>query len=297
MARLNININIIGCGKVGKTLGSLLIREKLVNICGIVNSNIENARKVVEYFGEGKAYSSILELPAANLYFILTRDDLIECIANKLAANPFLSPRSIIVHCSGSLSSDVLNILKRKDCFVASIHPIKSFADPEQSIATFAGTFCAMEGDKEILEFLSNFFQKIGSRTFFIDKEYKKIYHLAGVLCSNFLITLHAHALELYKQSGIAEETAKELISNLMYNSLINLENLSHKDALTGPIQRGDVKTVNDHVVALNDFSFNLETKNIYLSLGLGTLFLTNHAEDKKNEFRKILSENSDMSR
>jgi predicted short-subunit dehydrogenase-like oxidoreductase (DUF2520 family) len=101
-----LTINIIGCGKLGKTIGKLIIEHNAGKALGIVNSSLKSGKIASEYIGQGVAFENIHELPSADLYLITTKDDLIEEIANKLSVTNALNPGAIILHCSGSLSSD-----------------------------------------------------------------------------------------------------------------------------------------------------------------------------------------------
>lgn len=285
------SINIIGCGKLGKTIGKLITQNNTGKVLGIICSSLESGKKSVEYIGDGIAFKNLDELPTADLYLITTKDDLIEEIANNLHTGNVLKPGTIVLHCSGSLTSDVLDKVKKDKCFVASVHPIKSFANPERAILTFAGTYCAIEGDEHAISILTPFFQKIGAITFPIKKENKSIYHAGGVIANNYLITLHYQAMQCYTKAGIDKEIAKKIVSMLMKDAFDNLNNSSHIQALTGPIQRGDIKTVSRHVSSLKQDSSLPTTKDIYLSMGRGTIPLTNHGLSTKVKLMDVLNE------
>jgi predicted short-subunit dehydrogenase-like oxidoreductase (DUF2520 family) len=170
---------------------------------------------------------------------------------------------------------------------VASIHPIKSFADPALSVQSFKNTFCAIEGDKEAITLLEKLFSNIGGNLINISKENKPLYHAAGVIANNYLVTLHYHAVQCYKSGGIEEEVAKKIVSMLMNNALSNLNQLDHhQQALTGPLQRGDLQTVRNHLIALEDQPL---VRDIYSHLGLATLPLTRHSPEVTAQLEKEL--------
>lgn len=280
-----MRINFIGCGKLGKTLAKLLHANKLAELNGIVNSSLASAVAAVKFIGAGTAYNSIDELPPADLHFITTSDDTIAAACNKLVPENILKAGNIVIHCSGSLSSEILAAAKNIGCHTASIHPIKSFASPEESVNSFFGTYCAIEGDEDAIAVVQALFEKMGAVVICVNKENKNLYHTAAVLANNYLVTLHYQAVQCYKESGIDEATAKKITSMLMSNSLNNLNNLTHQNTLTGPIQRGDTQTVKNHLEALKSNRF---IRQIYSWLGLGTLQLTKHSDDKKEEFVKL---------
>lgn len=90
----------------------------------------------------------------------------------------------------GGLPSSALGPLADKGLEVCAVHPVKSFADPETCIETFAGTFCAAEGDDRALDIVSDLFEGCGATVFRLRTEQKEIYHAATVFVCNYLTTL-----------------------------------------------------------------------------------------------------------
>lgn len=287
-----LSLNIIGCGKLGKTIGKLIVQNNAARVVGIVNSTLQSGIVSANFVGQGIACENIHALPKAEIYLIATKDDLISDIANRLHAEP-MKAGTIIFHCSGTLSSEILIKLKEKNCLIASIHPIKSFANPEQAISTFTGTYCAIEGDHEALHTITNLFQKIGGKVFSIDKNNKSIYHVGGVIANNYLVTLHYQAVQCYVKAGFDTSTAKQIVSKLMSEAMNNVNNASHSKALTGPIQRGDVKTVFQHITTLKKDSSLSTMKDIYSSMGKGTLAFSAHTPIIQNQLLDVLNDKS----
>ena len=284
-------VNFIGCGRLGKTLGKLLKVSGQATIQGIVSSSIKSASEAVKFIGGGRACEKIEDLPQADIYIIATRDDLIQNVSSQLSQANILKSKNIVLHCSGSLSSDILESVKKHNCLIASIHPIKSFANSEEAVQSFSGTFCAVEGDAEAISVITTLFEKMGGNVFEINKEKKSLYHSAGVIANNYLVTLHYYAVQSYIASGVDEKIAKKIVSMLMNDALNNLKDLPHTAALTGPIQRGDTQTVVKHMAAYNNNSI---VKNIYSFLGQGTLAITKHSDHIKEEFKDIFNKKTD---
>ncbi|HRD70149.1 MAG TPA: DUF2520 domain-containing protein [Legionella sp.] len=284
---MKLIINIIGAGHLGKTLGYLLAQEPCVQIGAICNSSAMSTNAAIKFIGNGVYCSNIGELPPADVTIIATPDDLITEVCVVLSKNPNLKKDSVVMHCSGTLSSEALSSVSKKGCFVASVHPMRSFAQPEISVTQYQGTYCALEGDEKAIPMVKSLFEKIGSITYEIDKRKKSYYHAAGVFSSNYLITLAHQALCCMKEAGVDQEIAIPIIANLMRGSISNLEKtLSPEHALTGPIQRGDVATIKQHMDALAD----TEQKTLYSSLGKTTLTLTNHGSKKRRDIEEALN-------
>lgn len=280
-------INIIGAGRLGKTIGKLIALNKLGVVQGLRNTSMSSGHAAASFIGEGLAYAEIGDLPPADITFITTPDDQIKKAAQTLSLSSNLKKDSIVIHCSGSLTSAELESLKTKHCHLASIHPMCSFADPSISVNTFANTYCALEGDTKALEIMDLLFRQLGANTYVIKADQKIVYHAAGVIASNYLVTLCAQANRCLEHAGVEGEKALQIILNLMQGTLNNLATtLSPKDALTGPIKRGDVETLAKHQQAFNS---NKELLELYNQMGLLTLKLACHNEKIETTLRNLL--------
>lgn len=281
-------INIIGAGRLGKTIAKLIADNKVGFIQAICNTTLKNSEDAIQFIGQGKACDTINDLPPADIILITTPDDNIQKCCELLSQTDNLKENSIVTHCSGLLPSDILHSVKQKHCHVASIHPMRSFADPHISIQEYAGTYCAVEGDEEAIKIISPLFKSIESITFNIDKNTKHMYHAAGVIASNYLVTLYNTALQCLQEIDVENEIAHGLIANIMQSTLNNLTTTRSPDAsLTGPIQRGDIGTIEKHLESLS----TIKLDSLYKTLGLATLEIAQLPEQQKNKLSKILAE------
>jgi predicted short-subunit dehydrogenase-like oxidoreductase (DUF2520 family) len=279
-------VNIIGAGNLGKTIGHLLVKHELVQIGSVCNQSKTSTMNAIQFIGQGTYCSSISELQPADITFITTPDEEITVACEALSKNSLIKKGSVILHCSGALTSDALASVKEKGCYTVSVHPMRSFTKPEVSIQEYPGTYCAIEGDANAIPNIRFLFNAIGSITYEIDKTKKPLYHAAGVFASNYLVALADQALSCLKEAGVENKLAMGVITNIMKGTVSNLEKtLSPAQSLTGPIQRGDIATVLKHIHALSD----MEKKYLYSALGKATLHLTNHDEEKKKKWNLLL--------
>ncbi|OGV32275.1 MAG: hypothetical protein A3E88_05500 [Legionellales bacterium RIFCSPHIGHO2_12_FULL_35_11] len=270
---MKFSINIIGASALGQTLAKLFVVNNLGIIGGIYNRTPIKAKKAIEFIGSGEYCSSIADLPHANITFITTADEYIIPAAQLFSENKNIQPNDIVVHCSGVLSSKYLELLREKNCLLASVHPMRSFVIPEKSVAEYPGTYCALEGDLFAIPFLEKLFVGIGSIVYLVNKDKKALYHSAGVFASNYLLTMAKQSIEVLVESGIDREMAVNITTSLMSGTLNNLINLkSAEAALTGPIKRGDQATIDMHLHALSGSS----RKDLYFTLAKATKELLN---------------------
>jgi predicted short-subunit dehydrogenase-like oxidoreductase (DUF2520 family) len=241
-------LSIIGCGKLGRSLGLLWQRcshdPRAFVLLDILNRSRASAQQACDFIGAGQAAASFADLRQADVFLIASGDDQIAACCSALAAVGKLRPGSIVFHCSGALSSLELASASALGAAVASIHPIRSFASPQQVADSFAGTWCGSEGDAAALAILGPAFEAIGAQLVAIEREQKTLYHAAAVFASNYLVTLIDVAQQAYVAAGIAPELALKLIEPLLSESAANAFRLGPAAALTGPIARGDLATV-----------------------------------------------------
>lgn len=242
-------LNLIGAGRAGKTLARLWHQQGLLQVQAVICRSLPHAVDAVQFIGDGQPGDSLDGLPAADIWLIATPDDRIGDIACQLATGRVAGKAAL--HLSGSLNSDSLAPLRRHGLALASIHPIRSFADPALACAAFAGTPCGTEGDEAALALLQPLFAGIGARLLPIDASRKTLYHAGSVIACNYLLALVEAGLQCLETAGLGREAARQALQPLLQGTLDNLARLGPQQALTGPIVRGDCGTVAAHLQAL----------------------------------------------
>ncbi|MRV70714.1 DUF2520 domain-containing protein [Duganella sp. FT92W] len=234
--------SIIGGGHVGRVFGRLWAGT-VFDLQDVLARSLPSARQAVAFIGAGMAQDAYAALHAADIYMLSVTDDQIVPACEALAASVPLQG-AIVFHCSGALASDRLRAARAAGAHVASVHPIRSFADPAGVAAAFNGTFCGIEGDAAAIAVLEPALRAIGARPVAIDAAAKTVYHAAAVFASNYLTTVLDAALRAYQAAGIPEPVARELAQPLASETLANVFRLGAAPALSGPIARGDMATV-----------------------------------------------------
>jgi predicted short-subunit dehydrogenase-like oxidoreductase (DUF2520 family) len=150
------------------------------------------------------------------------------------AAAP-IAPGPLIGHCSGATSLDALAPHER-----FALHPLMTFtaADGAQR---FAGAGAAIAGSTPTaLAFARWLARELGMREFELADSDRAAYHAAASIASNFLITLEGVAERLASVAGADREALVPLVAA----TVDNWARLGPKRALTGPVARGDERTV-----------------------------------------------------
>ncbi len=259
-------LNIVGAGRLGRTLGRLWHDSGTFEILGIVNRTEESAADAVDFIGAGSALPGIEALRAADVTMLSVVDAQIEPIAARLAASAPSEPGCTVFHCSGALASDKLDALTRRGAHCASVHPVMSFTDPLRALRVFPGTWCGAEGDPVARALIDPAFVAIGGRLFEIDPQEKMIYHAGSVFACNYLVALLEAALTAFERSGVPRETGLAIMAPLVRGTVDNVLTLGPAAALSGPIARGDRRLVGEQHRALS--VWNEDMARLYRDLG-----------------------------
>jgi predicted short-subunit dehydrogenase-like oxidoreductase (DUF2520 family) len=244
-------LNIVGSGKVGRTLAKLWAQSGTFAIGDVFDRSQSASESAIAFIGSGRAVTSVNDMRSADVWMLTPPDDRIGSSCAELAASGRLAAGSIVFHCSGALPSSDLAAAAACGAAVASVHPLKSFADPAIALQTFAGTGCAAEGDAAALAVLEPAFRSIGATVQKIDPAAKTVYHAASVIVCNYLPALIEAGLRCYERAGYERTAALCMIEPLVRETLDNVFTLGPVLALTGPIARGDHAVVARHLDAL----------------------------------------------
>jgi len=275
---MTATLNIVGAGHVGRALGRLFAARGVFAVQDVQTRSSASARAAVAFIGAGSPVDAGGALRQADVWMLAVADDAIGPVAAALAQSVPLAG-AVVFHCSGAKASDELDALRRAGACVASVHPVRSFADPETVVASFDGTFCGVEGDAAALATLLPAFEAIGARPVRIDAAAKTVYHAAAVFASNYLVTVMDAALRAYQAAGIPADVARELARPLATETLANVLRLGPEAALSGPIARGDGATVARQHAAVS--AWDPLTGDLYDALAMATWDLAKRREKR----------------
>lgn len=254
-----MRIGFIGAGKMGFTLGKYLVeaakepkgRAVEYTVVGYYSRSAESAKEAAE-FTDTKYYDKIDELVReCDTIFITVPDGQISVIADVLSERMDLMEEKIVCHTSGALSSQVFSGMDGH-VYGYSIHPIYAVNSKTESYINFGESFITIEGHEKYLQNMKQLFIDLGQKVAIIGKEDKVKYHSAAVFASNLVVGLYHMASGLLTQCGFDEEMASSALKPLFLNNAINISKKDDlRSALTGPLERGDAKTIKEHMAVL----------------------------------------------
>jgi predicted short-subunit dehydrogenase-like oxidoreductase (DUF2520 family) len=152
----------------------------------------------------------------------------------------------LVGHTSGATGVEALASARARGAEVFSMHPLQTIPDGD---AELAGAPCAIAAsDPAAAGVAGRLAAALGMRPFDLPESSRGAYHAAAAIASNFLVTLEESAVEVLRRAGIDEPRA--LLGPLVLGSAVNWSERG-RNALTGPIARGDEATIERHLDAL----------------------------------------------
>jgi len=261
-------IAIIGPGKVGTSIGILASRAGY-QIAAVGGRNKERTSAAAKLIGNAARACSISEAASlAQMVLLSVTDDAIEDVCVRLAEQRKFKQKAVVVHCSGSLSSNILTAARDYcKCSIASMHPLQTFPTIDEAVKRIKGACCFCEGDENAVRVIEQLAKNIGLEPVRISSKSKTLYHAAAVMACNYLVALMDSAIRLTENAGIDRKTAWLSFKPLVTATLNNISSMGTVDSLTGPIARGDMKTVSRHLHELSSVDEVLAA--VYRSIGL----------------------------
>jgi predicted short-subunit dehydrogenase-like oxidoreductase (DUF2520 family) len=142
-----------------------------------------------------------------------------------------------VAHTSGATPLSALDPHERR----FGLHPLQSFTrarGPEQLDGAYAAVTAETDEAREVGFELARL---LGLEPFSLAEEDRALYHAGAAIASNYLVTLHRAAAEIFEEVGAPVQALEPLIQGVVDSDF----------ELTGPIARGDWATVDRHLEAI----------------------------------------------
>jgi predicted short-subunit dehydrogenase-like oxidoreductase (DUF2520 family) len=222
-----------------------------------------------------RAGLSVAGVPARNSEIppALSADDRIADVAERLVREQRLRREQVLLHTSGAhASGEVLAAARPHVRGVGTWHPLVSFADPRAATEALNSVAFGIEGDEPARAMASRLSRALGARPVFLDGASMPLYHAGAVMAANYVVALADAARALLVAAGVAPDQALPALIPLMSSVVQNLSQLGLPGALTGPVARGDVSSVEHHLRILAQRA--PEMLDLYRRLGRDVLRL-----------------------
>ncbi len=243
--------SIVGAGRLGTALGAALVRRGWLAEA-IVDKDARAARESRRIIGRGRASTSYAAAAGAGgTVIIAVPDDAVGRVAAALARSGGDWAGRPVFHTSGLVPSSALGPLARRGARTASLHPVQSFPRKDVPASVFKGITWGIEGGPAGVEAAEEIVRALRGHVLLLSEKDKPLYHAACALASNAFVALEWTAAGILRKAGLAEDAAFAALLPLVQGTLQNVKSLGPEKALTGPILRGDIATVREHLEAL----------------------------------------------
>lgn len=242
-----ITVGIIGYGNLGQHLAAAFEKSDLIEVTQIYSKSAT---------ASGKFVNETADVNKADLIIIAVSDNAISEISSQL---PF--ENQLIVHTSGSMPIAALDQKNRRGSF----YPLQTFSKNRPVNWNNIPICIEAELDSD-LELLQKIASELSSKVYNVNSDQRKALHLAAVFASNFTNHLYGIASKICAEHNLPFEILLPLIAE----TASKVAQLDPTMAQTGPAIRNDDKTINSHLLALNDENqkhiYELLTKSIQLN-------------------------------
>lgn len=245
-------IAIIGAGTLASALARAL-HSKEYRVSEIVSrSNPQSLRRARILANRIQSSATTIQAAemSADIVWICVPDDAIAALAEQMTDERDWRGK-IVVHSSGALSSDTLELLRRKGAEVASAHPLMTFVSSSQP--KLKGVPFALEGTAKALTAVETIISDFEAHAFRIARTEKAAYHAFGFFSSPGIVALIAAAIEVGKLAGLEGKRVRALMEPIVRQTIDNCFRTSPQQAFSGPVRRGDVETIRKHLKVLDE--------------------------------------------
>jgi predicted short-subunit dehydrogenase-like oxidoreductase (DUF2520 family) len=270
---------IMGAGVVGTALAARLVRAG-IPVIGLHGRQVELSDAARAISGVVASTGDIPPIISeSDVVVVSVRDERVTEVVGRLVREKLLRPTQVLLHTSGAnASKSVLAAAVPFVRAVGTLHPLISFADARVAIENMEQVAFGIEGDEIAKQVAKRIVRALGARAVFLDAENLPLYHAGAVMASNYVVALADMAQTLLVKAGVAPDQALPVLIPLLSSVVQNLAQLGLPGALTGPVERGDVSSVEQHLRILQTRA--PEIIELYRLVGLDVLRL---AREKSN--------------
>ena len=244
-----MRVALVGAGRVASCMGPRLKQAGHV-IAGVFSRTPGHAQALADALG-APAYSSLEQLPQADVYLTMLTDDALVQLAPDIVRG---REKALFLHTAGSVD---MNIWKTAGAVrYGVLYAMQTFTKGVQVNWEQVPVFIEGSSPNE-LETVRELAQGLSANVTPLSSKGRKKLHIAAVFASNFTNHMYAISEQLLAEEGIPFSVMLPLVRE----TARKVESISPLKAQTGPAVRGDRKVVSEHLELLRD---NPEYAEIY---------------------------------
>lgn len=244
-----LKVGIIGSGKVGPVLGAALRRagHHVVAMTPASAAATARARKHLPDVAIAPADEVVSR---CDLALIAVNDDALHDLVTGLAKTGAFRPGQLVAHTSGAYGVEILAPAIEAKALPLALHPVMTFTGRSEDLERITGISYGVTAPPPLRAVAEALVVEMGGEPVWIENHLRPLYHAALSIGANQLVTIIAEAMDLLREAGVAHPA--RLLSPLVGAALDNGLSLGDQ-GLTGPVVRGDARTVEAHLRALRE--------------------------------------------
>jgi predicted short-subunit dehydrogenase-like oxidoreductase (DUF2520 family) len=233
---------IIGSGNVA-THFAIALDKNGHQVLQVYSRGFTNAQTLAQKVG-ANAITRLSQIHSSvEVIIIAVNDDAISIVLNDLNTY-FPQKNPIIIHTSGTLPITILSATAKN---YGVLYPLQTLSKNVE--INFLNVPIAVEANnEETQQTLLQIANSISNLVYTINSHQRKTLHIAAVFACNFTNYFYAIADNLLQQNHLNFDMLKPLIVETVNKILTN----SPQQVQTGPAQRNDKGTMNNHLSALS---------------------------------------------
>ena len=260
-----LTVGVVGAGRVGSVLGAALARagHRVTGTYAVSEASRARAAELLP----GVPVKDVAAVVAgAELVLLAVPDDALGHLVAGLAATGVWQAGQIVVHTSGRHGVGILDPARAQHVLPLALHPAMTFTGTAMHLDRLVDCAFGVTADDALRPMAEALVLEMGGEPVWIAETDRTAYHLALAHGANHLVTLTSEAMQILASAGV--EDPQRVLGPLMRAALDNALRLGDA-ALTGPVARGDVGTVEDHLRELDRLS--PEIRRTYVAMARAT--------------------------
>jgi predicted short-subunit dehydrogenase-like oxidoreductase (DUF2520 family) len=242
-----LRIGVIGAGRVGAVLAAAL-RTAGHEIVSVVGESDASRRRITDLLPGVAVDKPSAVARGCDLLLLTVPDDMLPNVVTMLSASGAIHEGQYVVHTSGRHGLAVLDPAAAVGARPLAVHPAMTFTGTDIDLPRLGGCVFGVTVAEPEHGLAEQLVADLGGRALWVPEDRRALYHAGLAHGANHLVTLVAEAMELLSAAGADHpaDTLRPLLQAALDNALEQGD-----AALTGPIVRGDVETVRDHLAEL----------------------------------------------
>lgn len=237
-------IGVVGAGRVGAVLAAAL-RAAGHEVVSAAGESAASRHRIEELLPGVPVAKPTDVARSCDLLLLTVPDDMLENVVNTLVGAGAITEGQIVCHTSGRHGLAVLESATRIGAHPVAMHPAMTFTGTALDLDRLAGCVFGCTAGAAERALVEGLVADLRGVPMWVPEDKRTLYHAGLAHGANHLVTLVSQAMELLAASG-AEDPAATL--RPLLNAALDNALASGDAALTGPIVRGDVRTVQAHL-------------------------------------------------